>query len=183
MIGAKTSSCIPKMKSMIEPRPNGGGSALICAVKEIIERQDLSVGHHVVSECPSQVLFACRGVDGADPVILDQCVLFGDGRLLLRLRQSTPPSIGPAPWLESLSPAFDLGPEPEGRPFWSEVYHRPGHIRVSVLVHADAVQLRKAENLRDSFGIDEVVSIYNRAHRPSLKLNTLSQPCGNLFTT
>jgi hypothetical protein len=55
---------------------------------------------------------------------------------------------------ELVRPPLDLRAEPELAPPTPERNYRPRHVVVSVLVDADVIRVRQAEDLRDAAGVD-----------------------------
>lgn len=61
-------------------------------------------------------------------------------------------------------PGHDRGPQPKPRTAWSKIDHRPWHVRVPALVHADGSPLGEPEKLRHPDRIDEVLRVHARRH-------------------
>jgi hypothetical protein len=74
--------------------------------------------------------------------------------------------------LPSPCPSFDLWSEPELAAALPQVHDRSGHIRVAVLIGADAVRLAQPQDFGHGSGIDEVLAADGRRHRQSLRLLT-----------
>ena len=74
--------------------------------------------------------------------------------------------------LPSPSPRFDLWSQPELAAALPKVHDRSGHIRVAVLVGADAVRLAQPQDFGHGSGVDEVFAADGRGHSQSLRLLT-----------
>ena len=61
-------------------------------------------------------------------------------------------------------PAFNVRPEPDLDTAVAEVEDRPWHVRVPVLVDADAVAVSEAQELSHAIGVDEIVDVDSLAH-------------------
>ncbi len=77
------------------------------------------------------------------------------------------------PWIRSSSttsgPLQDIPRQPQLAVSLPQVNHWPRHIRIPMLVRADAVGMRQAKNVRHSTCIDQVGGINSRHHQFSLR--------------
>jgi hypothetical protein len=87
-------------------------------------------------------------------------------------------SLGVTPLPPVLSPAGDLGPQPQEWTVWSEIDHWSGHVGVSALVETHAVRLGKAKDLGDAPCVDEVFNPNELAHQDeSIHVDSVTPMC------
>ena len=89
-------------------------------------------------------------------------------QLPLRARGASDGTAAAAGGLTSGDPALDLRPKPQHGTAATEVDHWPGHVRITGLVLAHRVAVRKAEDLGHVASINQIVYEHSVRHAQEL---------------
>jgi hypothetical protein len=92
----------------------------------------------------------------------------GGDRVMTGSARRGPFATGPTLCSQARRPLLNLGPDPKLGTTVAELPDRPRHVLVSVLVDADGVAVREAEQFCDPVCVKEIVDVYLSTHASRL---------------